>query len=192
MLTADKNVLPDPGRGATVSHVPPRNCAVPQDCRVDSSCMKEFGGVGETWTLLIITRELVKLTALRVPENLGLKTALSQTMSPDGTDWLLKLVEKHTSLAHGVEVGVVDVEVLDVEVLDVEVLDVEVLDVEVRKVEVLDVEVSKVEVLDVEVRKVVAGEVVVVFEKDVTEVTKQVQVTSTTKENILMWDNMLK
>ena len=55
MLTADKNVLPDPGRGATVSHSPPTNCAVPQDCRVELSCMKESGGSGETWTLFIVT-----------------------------------------------------------------------------------------------------------------------------------------
>jgi hypothetical protein len=55
----------------------------------------------------------VKLTAPEVPENLGLKTALSQTMSPEGTDWLLKWVEKHTFLAHGVDVGVVDVVVLE-------------------------------------------------------------------------------
>jgi hypothetical protein len=45
--------------------------------------MKESGGVGDTWTLLIMTRELVKLTPLRVPENLGLKTALNQTTSPE-------------------------------------------------------------------------------------------------------------
>ena len=55
MLTADKNVLPDPGRGAVVCHVPPTNCAVPQDCRLESSCIKESGGVVETSTVFIIT-----------------------------------------------------------------------------------------------------------------------------------------
>jgi hypothetical protein len=55
MLTADRNVFPAPGRGAVVCHVPPMNCAVPQVWRLESSCMKESGGIVETWTLLIIT-----------------------------------------------------------------------------------------------------------------------------------------
>jgi hypothetical protein len=45
MLTADKNVLPDPGSGATVCHVPLTSCAAPQDCRLELSCMKESGGI---------------------------------------------------------------------------------------------------------------------------------------------------
>jgi hypothetical protein len=49
------------------------------------------------------------------PWNLGLKAALNQTTSPEGTDWLLNCVEKHTLKAHGVEVGVV--EVVEVEVI---------------------------------------------------------------------------
>jgi hypothetical protein len=86
MLTADKNVLPDPGRGAVVCQSPFTYCEVPQDCRLESSCIKESGGDGETWTLLIVTLELVKLTLAELPENLGLKTALNQTTSPEGTD----------------------------------------------------------------------------------------------------------
>jgi hypothetical protein len=54
----------------------------------------------------------VKLTLLRAPENLGLNTALSQTTSPPGTDWLLKCVEKHTFLAQGVGVVILEVTVL--------------------------------------------------------------------------------
>jgi hypothetical protein len=55
MLTADKNVLPDPGRGAVVCQSPPTYCAVPQDCRLESSSILESGGVGETWMPLIVT-----------------------------------------------------------------------------------------------------------------------------------------
>jgi hypothetical protein len=83
MLTADKNVLPDPGKGAVDRHVPARKSAVPQVCRLEFSCMKESGDV-ETKTPLIMTVELVKLTRAVAPENLGLKTALSQITSPPG------------------------------------------------------------------------------------------------------------
>ena len=117
MLTADRNVLPDPGRGALACHAPPASCAVPQDCRLELNWMKEFGGDGETTTPLIVTWELVKLTVAEEPENLGLKAALNQTTSPPGTDWLLKCVEKHTCGAQGVEVGDVDVVVVVVVVV---------------------------------------------------------------------------
>lgn len=76
------------------------NCAALQDYRPELSCTKESSGFGETWTLLIVTREFVKLIALRVPVNFVLKTALIRTVSPKGTDWLLKLVEKHTFLEY--------------------------------------------------------------------------------------------
>jgi hypothetical protein len=62
--------------------------------------------------LFIITWELRKLTEPRVPENLGLKTTLSQIISPKGTDWLLKCVEKQTLYAYGVMVGIIEVAVL--------------------------------------------------------------------------------
>jgi len=150
MLTADKNVLPDPGRGAVVCHTPPMSCAVLQLCRLESSCMKESGGVVELWTELMMTRVFVKLTVLRVPENLGLKTALSQTISPDGTDWLLNPTEKHTFLAHGVDVGVVEVVLLEVVVVEVDVLEITVLEVDVLEVDVLEVDVLEVDGLDVD------------------------------------------
>jgi hypothetical protein len=73
MLTADRKVLPDPGKGATVCHAPLTNCTVPQDRMLESSWMKESGGVGETWSVLMRTRALVKLTAARSPEKLGLE-----------------------------------------------------------------------------------------------------------------------
>jgi hypothetical protein len=218
MLTADKNVLPDPGRGAVVCHTPPMSCAVLQLCRLESSCMKESGGVVELWTELMMTRVFVKLTVLRVPENLGLKTALSQTISPDGTDWLLNPTEKHTFLAHGVDVGVIEVvlleavvaevdvlevtvlevDVLEVDVLEVDVLEVDVLEVDVLEVDrleagVLDVDVLKVDGLDVDVLevvllKVVAGVVVVdVNDRDVVEVTKQVQADEILDEELEHW-----
>ena len=101
MLTADKNVLPDPGRGAVACHALLTNSAVPQDCWFEFSCTKESGGHGETRTPLILTLELVKLTVVDPAWNLGLKTALNQTTSPEGTDWLLKCVEKHTFRPHG-------------------------------------------------------------------------------------------
>jgi len=55
MLTADKNVLPDPGRGAAVCHVPPVKFTVPQVWRLELSCTKESGGAVETCTPLIVT-----------------------------------------------------------------------------------------------------------------------------------------
>ena len=55
--------------------------------------LRSTDGDGETRTLLILTLELVKLTVADPPWNLGLKTALNQTTSPEGTDWLLKCVE---------------------------------------------------------------------------------------------------
>jgi len=73
-----------------------------------------------------------------------LKTALSQTTSPEGTDWLLKCVEKHTLLAHGVDVGVADVEVVGV------VSVVIVGDVCLEVVGVVNVEVVGVEVVSVD------------------------------------------
>jgi hypothetical protein len=85
MLTADKNVFPDPGRGAVVSHAPPTSCVL-QDCWLELIWMKESGGVGETGEPLMVTTELVKLTVPAGPGNLGLKTALSQITSPGGTD----------------------------------------------------------------------------------------------------------
>ena len=99
-LTADKNVLPDPGRGAAACHSPLTNSAVPQVCRLEISCIKESGtGNGAP---LIVTVELVKLTVAEVPENFGLKAALSQTTSPEGGPWLLNCVEKHMFGAQGV------------------------------------------------------------------------------------------
>jgi len=174
MLTADKNVLPDPGRGATACHSPLVNCAVPQDCRLDSSCIEESGA--GTWAPLIVTTELVKLTVLRLPENLGLKTALSQTTSPAGTDWLLKFVEKHTLLAHGVEVGVVVVVVLGVIVVVVVV------------VVVVVIVVGTVMVVVVVVVVVVAVGQVVLYQSPVAMTS--VMVISTTKTSTLMLDNM--
>ena len=103
----------------------------------------------------------MKLTEAEVPENLGLKTALSQIMSPGGGVWLLNWVEKHTFIAHGVDVGVVDVVVLVDGVLDV---------VEAGVVGVVDVVVLVDGVLDV-----VEGGVVGVDDRDVVEVTKQEQ-----------------
>ena len=55
MATADKNVLPDPGRGAVVTQLPFINCVVPQVCRPDCSVIKESGGVVEMRALLIVT-----------------------------------------------------------------------------------------------------------------------------------------
>jgi hypothetical protein len=51
---------------------------------------------------LIVTVEPVKVTVAELPENLGLKTALSQITSPWGGVWLLKCVEKHTFGPQGV------------------------------------------------------------------------------------------
>jgi hypothetical protein len=115
MLTAEKKVLPDPGKGAVVCHWPLTYSAVLQVCWLDWRLMNESGGMVELCTPLMVTMELVKLTRAEEPENLGLKAALSQTTSPAGTDWLLKWVEKQTLFAQGVVVGVVVVmdEVVD-------------------------------------------------------------------------------
>lgn len=80
MLTADKNVLPDPGRGTVACHSPATNCAVLQVCRLEFSCITE-SGTGNV-APLIVTLELVKLTVAELPGNLGLKAALNQTTSP--------------------------------------------------------------------------------------------------------------
>jgi hypothetical protein len=115
MLTAEKKVLPDPGKGAVACHWPLTYSAVLQVCWLDWRLMNESGGMVELCTPLMVTMELVKLTRAEEPENLGLKAALSQTTSPAGTDWLLKWVEKQTWFAQGVVVGVVVVmdEVVD-------------------------------------------------------------------------------
>lgn len=118
MLTAEKKVLPDPGKGAVVCHWPLTYCAVLQVCWLDWRLMNESGGMVELCTPLMVTMELVKLTRAEEPENLGLKAALSQTTSPAGTDWLLKLVEKQTFFAQGVVVGVVVVDEVVVVVVD--------------------------------------------------------------------------
>jgi len=120
MLTADKNVLPDPGKGAVDCHVPARKSAVSQVPRLESNSMKESGTI-ETKTPLIMTVELVKLTEAAGPGNLGLKTALSQITSPAGIAWLLNFVVKHALAIHGVEEGVADVTV-EVEGLVVDTL----------------------------------------------------------------------
>ena len=99
-LTADKNVLPDPGRGAVACHTPLANAAVPQVCRPDFRLIMESGTANVT--PLIVTSEPVKLTVAELPENLGLKAALNQITSPWGGVWLLKCVEKHTFGPQGV------------------------------------------------------------------------------------------
>jgi hypothetical protein len=101
MLTAEKKVLPDPGKGAVVCHWPLTYSAVLQVFWLDLRLMNESGGMVELCTPLMVTTELVKLTRAEEPENLGLKAALSQTTSPAGTDWLLKWVEKQTFFAQG-------------------------------------------------------------------------------------------
>jgi hypothetical protein len=159
MLTADKNVLPDPGRGADACHAPFTNCAVLQVCRLASSCIEESGA--ENWAPLIVTVESVKLTVLIVPENLGLKTALSQTTSPGGTDWLLNCVEKHTPVAHGVEVGEVHVVVV---VICMRVLVLyTVVGIALVTVLVIMIEVVVVVVVVVVELQKVGGTVIVVF-----------------------------
>ena len=99
-LTADKNVLPDPGRGAVACHAPPDNVASPQVVRLELSVITE-SGTGNL-TPPIVTVEPVKLTVAELPENLGLKTALNQTTSPWGGVWELNCVVKHTFGPQGV------------------------------------------------------------------------------------------